>query len=88
MNDSRVTRQADDEAAGLCGTCEHVQVVTSGKGSRFYLCLRSRTDPRFPRYPPIPVLACIGYTPPKQATEGHEGRATEEHGPLKNTEEH
>lgn len=47
--------------AGLCATCRHRRTVTSGRGSRFVLCERSRTDPRFPRYPPLPVLACAGY---------------------------
>ena len=47
--------------AGLCATCEHARVITSDRGSRFYFCERSRTDPRFPRYPRLPVVACIGY---------------------------
>jgi hypothetical protein len=46
---------------GLCATCAHVNVIVSDRGSRFYFCLRSKTDPRFPRYPALPVLACIGY---------------------------
>jgi GNAT superfamily N-acetyltransferase len=46
---------------GLCGTCRHVEVITSARGSTFYLCARSRTDPRYPRYPRLPVLACAGY---------------------------
>ena len=47
--------------AGLCATCEHARVITSDRGSRFYFCERSRTDPAFPRYPRLPVVACIGY---------------------------
>jgi GNAT superfamily N-acetyltransferase len=47
--------------AGLCATCQHVQVITSPRGSTFYLCERSRTDARYPRYPRLPVLACAGY---------------------------
>jgi len=35
--------------------------VTSSRGSRFYLCRLSFTDPRFARYPTLPVLACSGY---------------------------
>jgi|GEM_PF-1558013 len=46
---------------GLCRTCRHAQVVETRRGSRFYLCGRSKTDPSFPRYPNLPVLACPGY---------------------------
>ncbi|HET7471730.1 MAG TPA: hypothetical protein VFJ71_01265 [Candidatus Limnocylindrales bacterium] len=48
---------------GLCATCHHARLVVSGKGSRFVLCERSRTDPAFPRYPRLPVLACLGFEP-------------------------
>ena len=46
---------------GLCATCRHAAVIVSDRGSRFYRCERANTDPRFPRYPPLPVVACIGY---------------------------
>lgn len=36
-------------------------MITSARGSRFYLCERSRTDARYPRYPRLPVLTCAGY---------------------------
>jgi len=38
-----------------------MQPITSARGSTFYLCRRSFTDPRFARYPPIPVLVCSGF---------------------------
>jgi hypothetical protein len=41
----------------------HLQLVESARGSTFYLCRLSSIDPRFPRYPPIPVLACAGFQP-------------------------
>jgi hypothetical protein len=54
--------------AGLCASCVHVQLVTSSRGSEFYLCRRSLTDPEhYPRYPALPVVQCAGYeaaTPP------------------------
>jgi hypothetical protein len=50
-----------DVPEGLCATCRHSRVVTSGRGSVFRLCERSRTDPRFPRYPRLPVVHCDGY---------------------------
>jgi hypothetical protein len=38
-----------------------MQRVDSSRGSVFYLCRLSLTDPRFPRYPSLPVMACAGY---------------------------
>jgi len=43
------------DAVGLCATCQHARVIVSDRGSRFYFCERSRSDPRFPRYPRLPV---------------------------------
>ena len=48
---------------GLCATCQHSRLVETARGSGFYLCRLSDTDPRFPRYPPLPVLRCDGYNP-------------------------
>ncbi len=45
----------------LCPDCAHVKVVSSEKGSTFFLCLRARTDPRFTKYPPQPVVVCSGF---------------------------
>lgn len=51
---------------GLCETCRNVKIVDTRKGSRFYLCTLSDVDSRFPRYPRIPVLQCIGYVPEEE----------------------
>lgn len=48
---------------GLCADCAFSRVIESARGSAFYLCERSRTDPAFPKYPPLPVLRCSGYVP-------------------------
>ncbi len=50
-------------APGLCGSCAHARVITNRRGSRFFLCRLSESDPAFPRYPPLPVLQCRGYQP-------------------------
>lgn len=48
---------------GLCESCRNVKVVETRTGSRFFLCRLSEVDPRFPKYPRIPVLRCAGYAP-------------------------
>jgi hypothetical protein len=47
--------------AGLCDSCRHQKIVKSGRGSVFSMCLRHRTDERFPKYPRLPVERCPGY---------------------------
>ena len=62
MDDSGAIGQArHDPAVGLCARCAHVQVIVSDRQSRFYLCRLSAADPRFPKYPTLPVLACGGF---------------------------
>ncbi|HEY6224247.1 MAG TPA: YciI family protein [Gemmatimonadales bacterium] len=46
---------------GLCLMCRCKRVVTNARGSVFFRCARSDTDPRFVRYPPLPVRTCPGY---------------------------
>jgi hypothetical protein len=50
-----------DVPAGLCARCRHARLIASRGGSTFVLCELSRTDPRFPRYPPLPVRQCPGF---------------------------
>lgn len=37
--------------------------IVSGTGSRFLLCCLSQTDVTFPKYPPQPVVECLGFRP-------------------------
>jgi len=46
---------------GLCADCRHAERVRSSKGSLFLLCGLARSDPRFPKYPRVPVGSCFGY---------------------------
>jgi hypothetical protein len=46
---------------GLCGDCVHARVIKSDRSSTFLLCQLSFTDPRFAKYPRLPVLICSGY---------------------------
>ena len=48
---------------GLCGDCQWSRLIQSAKGSRFFYCRRSETDPEYPKYPPLPVRECRGYQP-------------------------
>jgi hypothetical protein len=45
---------------GLCDACVHQRLVGNTRGSQFSLCGLARTDARFPKYPPMPVLRCDG----------------------------
>ncbi len=54
---------------GLCCDCAHAQVVTSDRGSIFYRCALAATDPRFLKYPKLPVLCCDGWRKLQVAAE-------------------
>ena len=51
----------DVAAVGLCAACAHGRTVVSGRGSTFWLCQLSASDPRFTKYPRLPVLRCAGF---------------------------
>jgi hypothetical protein len=53
--------QPDASNAGLCADCVHARTITSDRGSHFVLCQLSFSDPKFPKYPRLPVLTCDGY---------------------------
>ena len=53
----------DGAAAGLCADCRHARRIGNRRGSVFLLCDRAATDPRYRRYPPLPVVSCAGYEP-------------------------
>jgi hypothetical protein len=62
MNDPDEPQQAPP-GAGLCAAGRHRRVIVSDRGSRFLQCALAAVDPRFPRYPRLPVIACDGYAP-------------------------
>jgi hypothetical protein len=52
------------DRVGLCRSCRASRALRSARGSEFWLCERSRSDPaHFPKYPRLPVLACAGFAP-------------------------
>ena len=68
-SDRKTQSDPDVNAPELCASCVHAQRIESSKGSTFVLCRLSYTDPRFVRYPRLPVLACDGYSPEEADTE-------------------
>ncbi len=61
---------------GLCGACHHSRRIRTRGGSEFRLCERSVNDPRFARYPALPVLLCAGFEPVSGSVgEGGEAKA-------------
>ncbi len=49
------------ERAGLCARCTHAQRIASANESLFILCLVSKTDERFPKYPRLPMTHCTAH---------------------------
>jgi hypothetical protein len=47
--------------AGLCADCAHARRIESARGSAFYLCELSASDPSYAKYPSLPVIQCAGY---------------------------
>ena len=46
---------------GLCANCRFMRRIESDRRSVFYRCELSATDPRFPKYPRLPVRQCAGF---------------------------
>ena len=64
--DTQPTATVDPTSAndpGLCAECLHSRQISSRRGSVFWQCRKSETDPRFPKYPVLPVLTCAGFEP-------------------------
>lgn len=53
-------RQADPRV-GLCAACRFARAQPNARGSVFWRCGRAESDPRFLRYPPLPVRECPGF---------------------------
>jgi hypothetical protein len=48
-------------SVGLCARCRHARRQSTRRGSTFWRCGLAETDPRFERYPRLPVRACPGF---------------------------
>jgi len=51
----------EPSTTGLCAHCVHARQIASDRGSIFLQCELSFTDPRFEKYPRLPVFVCSGY---------------------------
>lgn len=61
-----------DPRLGLCAHCAHARRLPHPRGGMDYLrCKLAAHDPRFPRYPALPVRACTGYRPEEPARNGN-----------------
>jgi len=54
-------KETEEARAGLCAACRHLKRIRSDRGPVYYYCRKSETDPRYDKYPPIPVLECPGH---------------------------
>jgi hypothetical protein len=62
MSDDRALLARLTTPPGLCATCVHLRLAASPR-SVFVRCGLADTDPRFLKYPPLPVVRCAGYAP-------------------------
>lgn len=51
----------DDARVGLCARCRHARRQANARGSVFWRCARAESDPRFERYPRLPVVRCPAF---------------------------
>ncbi|MFQ5512309.1 MAG: DUF418 domain-containing protein [Candidatus Krumholzibacteriia bacterium] len=52
-----------EKFAGQCATCRHAARVTSNRNGVFYRCRLAEREPRFVKYPRLPMRSCPGYNP-------------------------
>lgn len=58
-----------NDALGLCKNCGYHREIKNARGSSFHLCRLAAKEPRFPKYPRLPVLRCAGYAPHSDRTQ-------------------
>jgi hypothetical protein len=64
-------KEANINGVGLCANCRHMRQIESDRGSIFYLCQLSATNPKFAKYPRLPVRQCDGYEPWREEDPGN-----------------
>lgn len=48
---------------GLCGRCRHGRLNETRRGTVYLRCTLAAVDARLPKYPRLPVHACVGFAP-------------------------
>ncbi len=61
MGRSSTDPAAEQAPVGRCLNCLYARVVGTRANDRYYLCERSIDDPRYARYPRLPMLTCDGH---------------------------
>ncbi len=56
------------DRVGLCRSCRHARQVPTTR-ALYWLCQLAAHDPRFEKYPRLPVLQCAGYEPGEPTRE-------------------
>lgn len=46
----------------LCTSCKEVRIINNKRGSVFLLCLKSKQNNSYSKYPVQPILSCPGYS--------------------------
>ena len=65
----RYSTGMSDTPFGLCDRCTEQRLVRSARGSAFSMCEIGLRDPDWPKYPPMPVLACPRFSERPPAAE-------------------
>jgi hypothetical protein len=52
----------DFSRAGICAECSFAKRIQSERGSIFWMCERSASDPGYAKYPRLPVMRCAGFS--------------------------
>jgi hypothetical protein len=63
------TMKAGASRIGLCEHCRHAKRIETPR-SVFWMCALAATDPRFAKYPRLPVIECAGFEPPRETDSG------------------
>jgi len=58
-----------EAVVGLCLTCRHSRRVPAPRAT-YWLCELAASDPRFVKYPRLPVRECGGYEPAEPDRSG------------------
>jgi propionyl-CoA synthetase len=57
---------------GLCGSCRYAHLNETRRGPVYLRCTRASWDERLVKYPPLPVLSCVGFDQASAATSDDE----------------